>query len=101
MEKNCPHCDKHCPADQLHCPRGREYFGIKEEGHDGHHAHSDENMIMLLRKCGHFLHHSVGRDQDITPMLNALTPEERSILEILLKKCLNQWQLLQDPETNR
>lgn len=88
MEKTCPHCEKHCTVDNLRCHNGREYFGIKEERHP---AYPEEKMIALLRKCGHYLHHNVGRNGDVAPLLSALSPEERSTLEALLEKCLNNW----------
>lgn len=96
VEKNCPCCDRHCPADQLHCNRGREHFGLPLEeergghGHGGHggHGHPNEDpLIMLLRRCGHDLHHSEGGAD-----LSALTREERGELARLLQKCLDSWQ---------
>lgn len=96
MEKNCPCCGRHCPADQLSCPRGRAYFGAV----DGSRAPADhapaeekkeEKLIVLLRRCGHFLHHSAGTE-DTASLLNALTTEERATLEGLLEKCLDHWE---------
>ena len=103
MEKNCPCCDRRCPAEQLHCNRGREHFGLPLEeergghGHGGHgeHGHSEHGhgrpnedpLIMLLRRCGHYLHHGAGEAD-----LSALTREERAELARLLQKCLDSWQ---------
>ena len=42
---------------------------------------------MLLRRCGHDLHHSEGGAD-----LSALTREERGELARLLQKCLDSWQ---------
>ena len=58
----------------------------------GDNGMPDEKLLVLLRKCGHFLHHSVGRDGDTAPLLRALTPEEKLILETLLEKCLKSWE---------
>lgn len=102
MENICPCCDNHCPADNLRCRRGREHFGIKDEG-AGHHEHRpmhpEEKIIVLLRKCGHYLHHNAGRGGDTAPLLNALTADERNTLEVLLEKCLESWENLPKSDT--
>lgn len=94
MEERCPCCDRHCPAEQLSCPRGQAHFSAGDKG-SGHRTarpvREDEKMIVLLRKCGHFLHHNVGMDGDTAPLVNALCPEERAALEALLEKCLESW----------
>lgn len=82
---NCPLCPNHCPVEELHCGRGRAYFanlngeaadqpmnterhehGERHHEHEhGHHHHPhmeiDENssLEMLLRACGHRLHHGM------------------------------------------
>lgn len=97
MENICPICNRHCPVDDLHCHRGREYFGNSDGGHRQHNdrpMRPEEKMIVLLRKCGHFLHHNIGRDGDVSPLINALSTEERATLETLLEKCLDSWQNL-------
>lgn len=100
MEKNCPCCNRHCPADNLHCPTGRKYFGIEDKDSPADHpVDSNKKMILLLRKCGHFLHHNVGQNDDTTPLVNALTSEERITLEYLLEKCLDCWSNLPKDET--
>lgn len=96
MEKNCPCCDRHCPVEQLSCPRGRDYFSVGDQRNGQRPAREDEKMIVLLRKCGHFLHHSVGMDGDTAPLASALSPEERASLEALLEKCLESWNALQE-----
>lgn len=95
----CPLCDNHCPADHPRCPRGREHFGIKEEGpaHHGPGAEPktpEEKLLMLLRKCGHHLHHNLGHGEavDSAEMLKALSAEEKATLISLLEKCLHSWQ---------
>lgn len=87
MEQNCPGCDKHCPVDQPNCPTGEAYF----RGETAVHSPQTEKMIVLLRKCGHFLHHHVDRTADTAALTAALDPEERAILEALLEKCLARW----------
>ncbi len=95
MENICPCCDRHCPKDDLHCRRGEEHFGVESGGsrrYDGNPGKPEERMIVLLRKCGHFLHHNVGRDGDAAALADALTAEEKATLETLLEKCLAKWQ---------
>ncbi|MGN1346780.1 MAG: hypothetical protein ACI4V1_08335 [Eubacteriales bacterium] len=113
MEKNCPCCDKHCPVEELRCGRGRKHFGAeqqeasenghgrdrrrdrehfgREDGRPGPEGRTEERMLVLLRECGHFLHHNVGPKADVQPLVDALTPEERAELEALLQKCLEAW----------
>lgn len=66
------------------------------EGHHGHgpkckHAHKNKNVIKMLRKCGHYLHHEVGPMADKPVLTAALTPEEQKILCVLLNKLYNSW----------
>lgn len=86
MEKNCPCCDKHCPVENLSCGEGRQYFRREND------EHPEERMIVLLRKCGHFLHHNMSAEA--TKLTKALSADERATLERLLEKCLNHWQSL-------
>ena len=95
MEKNCPCCDKHCPVEKLSCGEGRRHFGMEDARHAGA---PEERMILLLRKCGHFLHHSMGPGADAAPLTEALSAEERATLERLLEKCLKHWETLPQPE---
>ena len=60
-----------------------------------------ERMISLLRRCGHFLHHSMGPGADAAPLTEALSAEERATLEGLLEKCLNHWESLSMPRGER
>lgn len=55
---------------------------------------TDDAVILSLRKCGHFLHHSAGRDQAKTnaELASVLTDEEKKTLTDLLEKCLKSWQ---------
>lgn len=92
MEKNCPCCDKHCPVEKLSCGEGRRHFGKEMEDRP------QERMIVLLRKCGHLLHHSLGPGTDAAPLTEALSAEERATLERLLEKCLKHWETLPQPE---
>lgn len=54
----------------------------------------DDAAVISLRRCGHFLHHSAGREKGITnaELLSALTDEEKKLLAELLQKCLQSWQ---------
>ncbi|MGN1116416.1 MAG: hypothetical protein ACI4TH_07605 [Candidatus Ornithomonoglobus sp.] len=92
----CPGCGRHCPVDDLHCPRGRQLLGIEgaadERGHRGHHdsgAEQDET-ILLMRKCGHYLHHSAGPTAS-GDLLSFLSESEKASLTALLKKCIENW----------
>lgn len=80
-EKFCPCCGRKCPSDALRCHRGREYFGV--EG-NGDREEGDE-VVALLRECGHTLHHAHGHGE---VRIGGLTQEERAELVALLKKCL-------------
>lgn len=94
MENTCPCCGRHCPIEDLHCDRGRAHFGGEGESHSFHGSHEsrpEEKALVLLRKCGHFLHHS-GDAGNPARLLSVLTEEERLQLEYLLEKCLNSWQ---------
>lgn len=95
MEKNCPCCDKHCPVEKLSCGEGRRHFGMEAARHAGA---PEERMIVLLRSCGHFLHHSMGPDANDAPLTKALSAEECATLEKLLEKCLKHWETLPQPE---
>lgn len=91
METNCPCCDNHCPKDDLHCDEGRAHFGLPAQ-HGSRPAGDGDDVVTLLRKCGHILHHRFGHGGDPAPLLVALTPEEQDTLCSLLTKCLNAWQ---------
>lgn len=56
---------------------------------------TDDAAIVSLRRCGHFLHHSAGKDQEKTSqeLLSALTEDEKKTLTELLQKCLKQWNM--------
>lgn len=95
METNCPCCNNHCPKDALHCKEGRAHFGIPEPQDPPvgpRPAAANDDVVTLLRKCGHFLHHSFGHGGDTSALLAALTPEEQETLRTLLRKCLEAWQ---------
>lgn len=115
MEKNCPCCNKHCPVDNLSCPTGKKHFGIADapgsssndhprnrhrrgrhfrpgSSSNDHPLNSEDKLLVLLRQCGHFLHHNVGNTADTADLFNALSPQERQTLETLLAKCLQSWQ---------
>lgn len=90
--KNCPECDNHCPVEDLKCKKGAEHFGVPLKEKDISMLPAEERIIVLLRKCGHHLHHNVGRGADTASLVNVLSEEEKSSLEALLQKCLKHWQ---------
>lgn len=57
---------------------------------------TDDSVIVTLRRCGHFLHHSAGKDSGKTnaELLAALSDDEKKTLVELLDKCLKSWQKL-------
>ena len=116
--KECPCCDRHCPVDNLHCSRGKEFFGLsaEEKEEQGGHRHGkgfgnmekdhmertnmekdhmtkEERVLVCIRQCGHYLHHSAGKDSgaDSKALLAALTEEEKDRLILLLEKCIRSW----------
>lgn len=106
-EKVCPKCENHCPPDQLKCPGGMKYFGADGSVNGEHQRFggpphnidissmpTDEAVIMLLRKCGHYLHHNAGHggNIDAARLLSALSEDEKTELIMLLKKCSQGWQ---------
>ena len=91
MERNCPCCGNHCPREALKCPRGQRYFGGSAPSGEEHvrHAHgaeSGDEIVTLLRKCGHYLHHS-----EKPAVITCLSAEERRTLTELLNKCYDEW----------
>lgn len=89
-ERTCPQCKNHCPADALKCGRGAEYFGGREG--DSSSLTAEERILVLLRRCGHHLHHNAGRDASADRLIGMLTAEEKASLEAILQKCLQHWQ---------
>lgn len=53
---------------------------------------ASEITMVLLRQCGHFLHHNMDAGTDISKMFEMLTEEEQVQLNEALKKCLAGWQ---------
>ncbi len=86
-EKFCPCCKNRCPVTALSCGKGKAYFGISAEGEHGRRGfqESGDEVVDLLLKCGHTLHHSHGASEI---KLYCLNQEERAQLVALLKKCL-------------
>ena len=113
MQELCPCCDRHCPSDDLHCRRGKEHFQVEDNGqhnHEEHHdhhehhehhdhhehhgahpEHAEEKALVLLRQCGHYLHHSAAHGEGSAALLSVLSAEEKASLEALLQKCLDAW----------
>lgn len=53
----------------------------------------NDEVVVLMRKCGHFLHHSAaGRGVDNSKLLSVLNEEEKESLKAILNKCLQDWQ---------
>lgn len=83
--------------------RGEGHGKNQEEGHRRHYGENgasqiDESMmdakelsLVLLRQCGHFLHHNQ-KEMDSARMFEAITEEEQNQLNFILKKCLAEWQ---------
>lgn len=104
MEDICPQCGNHCPKNDLRCPRGMRYFDMEMEAGGRGHSFArptyedisampvDDAVITLMRKCGHYLHHSAGNGKDVNrKLLSALSEEEKKALAALLQKCTQEW----------
>lgn len=97
--QTCPQCDNHCPIDALQCGRGRKYFGMTEGNHEhghehnhgGHcgHGHLKSGLAGLLHQCGRFACHA---DTEEAELFQALTDEEKAVLQALLEKLATSWQ---------
>lgn len=84
-----PQCENHCPADQLRCPRGQAHFGTAAQ--EPEEQSLDDAVILLMRKCGHYLHHH-GADASGEALLSALSEAGKNELIALLEKCMQNWQ---------
>lgn len=91
-EKSCPQCENHCSVDALKCERGAKYFGVQRQERDISSMTIEERILVLLRKCGHHLHHNAGHDTNAAALVDVLTAEEKNSLETILQKCLQHWQ---------
>ena len=99
MEKEtCSGCENHCAVDDLKCGKGAKLLGLRREEKNLDELPAEERVLVLLRKCGHYLHHNAGRDADPVALFGGLSEEEKSALELLLKKCLEYWKT---PEERR
>ncbi len=80
-EEKCPCCPNHCDKKNLSCGRGMDYFN----GENQEEAKTiQEQILMDLRKCGHYLHHNKeAKKEDI---LKNLTEEELEQLHTFLEK---------------
>ena len=88
-EMVCPQCENHCPVDQLRCPRGQAHFGTAAQ--EPEEQSLDDAVILLMRKCGHYLHHH-SADASGEALLSALSEAEKNELIALLEKCMQNWQ---------
>ncbi len=50
-----------------------------------------EQLMMTLRRCGHHLHHNVGRDAEPEKVFACLSEDEQKTLNDLLARCLDSW----------
>lgn len=91
MEGNCPKCENHCSADKLKCPEGRKYFGIKSPAKKPEELTVEDQILILLRRCGHYLHHYAGSDVNSAGLLAGLEKNEKAALAVLLQKCQESW----------
>lgn len=70
------------------------------EGHGGFRKMDKENMtkdeqvLMCMRRCGHYLQHNVSRgsETDSAQLLKALSEQEKEQLVQLLEKCISSWE---------
>ena len=51
----------------------------------------DDEVVKLMRQCGHYLHHSAGKGTDNGKLLAVLNEEEKTALKSALEKCLQEW----------
>lgn len=96
--QNCNQCENNCPVDALKCGRGRRLFGVEasegrnfsgSRGTHGPRFEKTDNPVLLLRQCGHMLHHgAIGGDD----LLSALNEDEKKELTRLLTALVNDWQ---------
>lgn len=101
MQEKCPQCENHCAKEELKCPEGRKYFGLpvekKEAGGRGPGKEPetlDEKVIVMLRKCGHYLHHNAGHGEAAARIAppESMSDVEKIALCSLLEKCMQGWQ---------
>lgn len=52
-----------------------------------------QEVLVELRKCGHFLHHNFGKGNtpETAELLAVLSEEEKAALLQLLRKCTESW----------
>lgn len=85
-EEFCPCCGNNCSVDALQCGRGKAHFGMTEGSREEPKT-TEDRIINLFRKCGHYLHHGASSGADPKSVLNGLTEEEKLALLALLTKC--------------
>lgn len=92
----CQICGRHCLPDDLHCPRGKAYFGQKTEemqhSKERQGVNSKDETVMMMLKCGHFLHHGLRERAESEDILAFLSSDEKTELTAILKKCINEWE---------
>lgn len=51
----------------------------------------DEKIVVLLRRCGHHLHHNVKSDSAVNDLVSFLSESEKEEFIHLLENCLHHW----------
>lgn len=89
MEINCHYCYRHCSIINLHCPRGKDTFQQKEAKETRiTNSSMEEKIIILLRRCTHFLHYYQG-NKNLIHLLTSFDVKKQHELILLLEKYLH------------
>lgn len=115
----CPCCEKQCAKDALKCGKGRNFFQQESitEGekptqrhfHNGRYhqeegATIDDDLRMLMRKCGHILWHRFGGKASQERILRLLSKKQmttqRELLELTDVKAGSLSEILGKLESN-
>lgn len=51
----------------------------------------NDEVVKLMRQCGHYLHHSAGKGTDNAKLLSVLNEDEKEALKTILGKCIQEW----------
>jgi hypothetical protein len=90
----CNQCDRGCPTNNLQCGKGRRYFdSLKQEIDREAKEREQDDVLAIIEKCGHFLHHRQEEDhsQDDGILMQSLSKNEKEILKLLLSKLSSEW----------
>ncbi len=89
--QRCPQCSNHCPANAPRCGKGRKYFGLEDKKKDKKRGRKRSgSLCRQLHRCGRFAKRAEVED-DI--LFQALTGEEKAVLQELLDKLTASWQV--------